>query len=286
MDKHRGNVSIAMCCATLGVRREGYYAWKKRPRQRELRDAEMVSALKEIREKHPCYGVGSMIDELPEDKKVSYGKGYVLCRDNGLLQKRRKPNSLTKQDRTKRTSDDLIKRDFKATVPGSKLLTDITEIKGCKDGKLYLCGVLDCFDGALVGLSMDTNMRAPLCTSAVLGAISRYGKAEGAVIHSDRGSQFTSNLFKETMLAKGIRQSMGKTGCCYDNARMESFFATLKKELIYRLPLYKMTRAEAKHRIFEWIESYYNRMRRHTSNEHNMPPLVKRQRYFSGVVAA
>ena len=227
-----------------------------------------------------------MIDELPEEMKISYGKGYELCRDNGLLQKRRRSKGLTRQDKNARAAADLLKRDFKAQTPASKLLTDITEIKGCRDGKLYLCGVLDCFDGALVGFSMDNNMRTPLCTSAVLGAIKRYGKADGAIIHSDRGSQFTSNLFKETMASKGLRQSMGRTGCCYDNARMESFFATLKKELIYRLPIYKMTRAEVKHMIFEWIESYYNRMRRHTSNEHNLPPLVKRRRYLKEVRAA
>ncbi|GAB6274651.1 MAG: hypothetical protein STSR0004_15150 [Peptococcaceae bacterium] len=99
------------------------------------------------------------------------------------------------------------------------------------------------------------------------------------IVHSDRVSQFTSRLFRETLANKGLRQSMGRTGSCFDNARIESFFATLKKELIYRLPVYKMNRAEIRYliSIFDWIESYYNRKRRHTSNEHKLPPLVKRK---------
>lgn len=119
-------------------------------------------------------------------------------------------------------------------------------------------------------------MKAPLCTSALNSAVKRYGKTDGLIIHSDRGSQFTSHLFRETLSNKGLRQSMGRTGSCFDNARMESFFATLKKDLIYRLPLYLMDREDVRHRIFVWIETYYNLRRRHTSNEHDLPPLVKR----------
>jgi len=89
-----------------------------------------------------------------------------------------------------------------------------------------------------------------------------------------------------TLANKVLRQSMGRTGNCFDNARMESFFATLKKELIYRLPVYKMNRAEVRHHIFDWIESYYNRKRRHTSNEQKLPPLVKRKLFQQRIQAA
>ena len=219
-----------------------------------------------------------MLDELPEHEKVSYGKGYRVCRDNGLLTKRRKPKSLTKADPAAQASDDLVKRDFTADAPNRKWLTDITEI-ACKDGKLYLCPVLDCFDGAIVGHSMDSNMRATLCTAALISAVLRHGQRKGTILHSDRGSQMTSHLFRQTLEVKGFLQSMGRTGTCADNARMESFFATLKKELVYRLPIYKMTREQVKNRIFEWIEVYYNRRRRHTANESKLPPLVKRERW-------
>lgn len=267
----------------LGVRREGYYAWEKRP-TREERDEVLLSALKQVRAKHPCYGVQSLINALPPERKVSYGKGYRVCRDNGLLTKRRKAKGITKANPAAMASEDLVRRDFSADVPNEKLLTDITEMK-CRDGKLYLCPVLDCFDAAIVGFSMDTNMKATLCAGALKSVVGRWGSMKGCILHSDRGSQFTSLLYRETLESKGFRQSMGRTGTCADNARMESFFATLKKELIYRLPLYKLTRKEVRMYIFEWI-AYYNRKRRHTANENNLPPLAKRELYSRGALAA
>lgn len=269
----------------LGVRRGGYYKWKKRPSAEE-RDAKLVSALKKIRKEHPCYGVQSMIDVLPEGEKVSYGKGYRVCNQYGLLTCKRKPHGITHGDKSAQMSKDLINRDFSAENPNEKWLTDITEMKCRGDSKLYLCAVLDCFDGAIVGFSMDNNMQASLCTSAISNAVMRYEIHDGCILHSDRGSQFTSLLYRETLSSKGFQQSMGRTKSCYDNARMESFFATLKKELIYRLPLYKMTRDEVKSRIFEWIMGYYNRRRRHTANESKLAPLVKRELYSRQNAAA
>jgi transposase InsO family protein len=251
----------------------------------EERDRELVSALKEVRKNHPCYGVQSMIDELPKCQKVSYGKGYRVCRDNNLLTKRRKPKSLTKADQMAQASEDLVKRDFTATAPNKKWLTDITEMQ-CRDGKLYLCGVLDCFDGAIVGHSMDDNMRTTLCTAALNAAVARYGSHPGCIVHSDRGSQHTSHLFRQTLEAKGFLQSMGRTGSCYDNARMESFFATLKKELIYRMPMYRLTKKQVKQYVFEWIDGNYNRKRRHTANVGNLPPLQKREQWLRQTKAA
>ena len=162
---------MALCCAVLEVRREGYYDWLKRP-SREGRDAPLVLALKEIRKEHPCYGVRSLVDELPEDKKMSYGKCYALCRENGLLLSRRKPRSITHSDPCAKKAKDLVQRDFKADTPGSKVFTDIAQIP-CGDGKLYLCGVLDGFDGAQIGYSIDTHMRAELCTAALMQAKQR-----------------------------------------------------------------------------------------------------------------
>jgi putative transposase len=266
---------VALCCAALDVRREGYYDWRKCP-SREQRDAQLVSALKQVRQKHPDYGVQSMIDELDGVPKPSYGRGYRVCREYGLLTKRRKPRGITAADPAAQAAEDLVQRDFTSSEPNTKWLTDITEMQ-CKNGKLYLCPVLDCFDAAIVGFSMDTNMKTPLCTAALSSAVSRYGSVKGCILHSDRGSQFTSHLFHETLENKGFRQSMGRTGSCYDNARMESFFATLKKELIYKLPMYRLTCEEVRARVFEWIEGYYNLRRRHTSNEGHLAPLVKRK---------
>ena len=226
----------------LGVRREGYYDWKKRPARAD-RDAETVSALKQLRQQHPCYGVRSLREELPEGQRPSYGKCYRLCKENDLL-------------------------------------SDITQIN-CADGKLYLAAIMDCFDGAIVGLSMNTHMRASLCSDALRDAIIRYGYTLNMILHSDHGSQYTSWEYRELIAQYGsIRQSMGRTHCCFDNARMESFFATLKKELIYRLPCASMPREQVRQLIFRWIETYYNRLRRNTANEDNLPPLVKRMLWY------
>jgi transposase InsO family protein len=262
----------------LNVRREGYYDWLKRP-TREKRDAPLILALKKIREEHPDYGTQSMIDELPEHLKCSYGKGYRICRDNGLLTKRRRPRCLTKADPKAQKSDDLVNRDFTADNPGTKWFTDITEVQ-CKDGKGYICGILDAFDSALLGHSFEDNMRAELCTAALMDAQNRYGHEDDCILHSDRGSQFTSHLFRGVLANQGFRQSMGRTGNCFDNAKMESFFATLKKELIYKLPLSKMTRQEVKQEVFSWIEGYYNRRRRHTANQGKLAPIATRALFY------
>ena len=111
-----------------------------------------------------------MIDALPDILKPSYGKGYSICRERGLLQKRRKPHGITKADPMAQSAEDLVKGDFKSETPNTKWLTDITEMK-CQDGKLYLCSVLDCFDASIVGFSMDINMKTPLCTSVLLATI-------------------------------------------------------------------------------------------------------------------
>jgi transposase InsO family protein len=279
IEKNHGEWSISLCCAVLGVRREGYYNWRKKPAQ-DTRDEALISALKEVRKEHRHYGVRSLINALPEEIRPSYGKGYRLCKESGLLTKKRKPKCTTKADPEAQKSEDLVNRNFTAEKPGTKLFTDISEIGGCKDGKFYVCGIIDAFD-SLVAISMADNVKTELCTAAVMEYSRRYGHEENCIMHGDRGSQFTSHLYREVLSNQGFRQSMGRTGCCYDNAKMESFWATLKKELIYNLPLSTMTKSELKHAIFEWVESYYNRSRRHTSNQNDMPPLVKRQSFSS-----
>lgn len=281
--ENHGASSVSLCCAVLEVRREGYYEWQRRP-AREDRERPLVSALKAIRKEHPDYGTQSLIDELPQAHKASYGKVYRICRDYGLLTKRR-PKSITEADPEASKSADLVKRNFTADAPGTKVFTDITQMM-CSDGKLYFCGVLDAFDGAEIGYSIANHMRTELCTAALMEAKRRYGLAKDCIVHSDHGSQFTSHLYREVLANNGLRQSMGSTGCCRDNARAESFFATLKKELIYKLPLSRMTRAEVRARIFAWVEGYYNKKRRNTANEGKLPPLKKRRAYYESRLAA
>ena len=145
----------------------------------------------------------------------------------------RKPNGITKADREARKSDDLLKRDFKADKPFSKCVTDITEVKG-KNGKLYVSAIFDCYDLTAVGLSMDDNMIAELCAATVENTTAAYPEFCGAVLHSDRGSQYTSDSYRAALNEYGVRQSMNSAGGrCHDNARCVSMWARMKNELFY-----------------------------------------------------
>jgi len=212
------------------------------------------------------------------DYSGSYSTVYRVMKANNLLQRRkRKPNGLTKEDYGAQKSENLINQDFTALVPNAKWLSDITEVPTA-DGKLYLAPVLDCFDGQIVGLAMDNNMRKELCIRAFEQACLRYN-ASGMVFHTDRGSQYTSQKFREVLKLHGAIQSMSGTGRCYDNARMESFIATLKKEKLYKIRTELMSMETVKSIIFRWIFLYYNKKRVYTANDGGYPPEVKRQMY-------
>ena len=271
-----------MCCAALHVGRPGYYRWLRAREQPRYRDA-VLSELREIREEHKHIGVWQMHRRLKRTH-ASYGTVYRLCKAHDLMANR-KPHGIKKRDKSEKLANDLVQRDFHAGKPMTKLLNDMTEIK-CQDGKLYLAATLDCFDGAIVGMKMDDNKRAELCKASLESAVQRYGKTCDMIVHSDHGSQYTSNLFRDYLKANHFEPSMGAVGSCYDNARMESFFATLKKELIYTLPLTQLSRDEVKRLIFRWIECDYNRLRPYSGNEGDMPPLEKRRAYHAQVQAA
>ena len=211
----------------------------------------------------------------------SYSTVYRVMKENGLLQKKkRNPNSLTKEEKAAQKSENLIKQDFQASEPNRKWLSDITEVNTA-DGKLYISPILDCFDGQIVGLAMDNNMRKELCVTAFEQACRRYS-ASGMIFHTDRGSQYTSHVFRESLEFRGAIQSMSGTGRCYDNARMESFFATLKKEKLYKIKTELLPMDTVKSIIFRWVFMYYNRKRIYSTNEGGYPPSVKRQMYEAG----
>ncbi|MEA4992590.1 MAG: IS3 family transposase [Oscillibacter sp.] len=162
-----------------------------------------------------------------------------------------------------------------ASAPNQKWLTDITQIP-CMDGKLYIAAVLDCYNGEIVGLAMDDNMKKKLCIRAFRNACQSCGTS-GMILHGDRDSQFTSAGFQGVLAQYEAIQSMSGTGRCYDNARMESFFATLKKEKLYQLKTEKMPMAQVKSMVFRYIMTYYNRVRVYTSNPGGLPSAMYRQ---------
>ena len=150
---------------------------------------------------------------------------YHIMKEIGLSHcPKHKPNGITKADREARKSDDLLKRDFSSSEPLKKCVTDIIKIKA-KDGKLYVSALFDCFDAAVLGLAMDTNMKASLCEQTLDNTVRSYPQMKGAVIHSDRGTQYTSETYRKAAAKYGIRQSMNSAGGrCHDNARCESMW--------------------------------------------------------------
>ena len=267
-------------CKALKISESGYYRWlknKDKPSARQLLSVE----IQKILDMHPDndnYGVNRMQIALEQSgNKVSRRTVYRAMSEMGLLHRRRIPHGITKATTEIQERENLIKRDFTAKEPQRKILSDITEIQ-CRDGKLYLSAALDCYNGEILSIAMDNNMKKELCIRTVNDMKNQYGKSlEGAIFHTDRGSQYTSASFREALAEAGLRQSLSGVGHCFDNARMESFFATLKKEKIYRIATYKLTREEVKTIIFRYIFVYYNRIRICTTNPNGMPPTVYRE---------
>lgn len=270
----------------LNVSEQGYYKWLKKEDKPYKHEA-LLAMILEIRakfEENENYGTKRLFLELQHNYGYTGGLStvYRVCKENNLLiEQKRKPNGITQSDLESQKSENIIQQDFTAEEPNQKWLSDITEVP-CADGKLYVSAILDCYDGAIVGLSMDDNMRKELCISCFENACNRYN-ASGMIFHSDRGSQYTSNRFRDSLEKYSAIQSMSCTGRCYDNARMESFFATLKKEKLYKIKTEKLSMETVKSIIFRYIEIYYNRNRIYTSNEKGYPPLVYRNVYYQNL---
>lgn len=273
--------SVAALCRVLQVSESGYYKYlrnKGKPYKYADLLKQIYGLLKEDSE-NANYGVKRIYKYLRNynNYRGSYSTIYRICKENNLMiHCKRCPKGITKADSEAQKAENLIKQDFTAQSPNKKWLIDITEIP-YKDGKLYLAAILDCYDGSIRGFKMDTNMKAELCVEAFKRACREEG-ARGMLLHSDRGSQFTSNLFRDTLARYGAIQSMSSTGRCYDNARMESFFATLKKEKLYQMDTKKTTIAEVKTAIYRYI-CYYNLRRIYSTND-GWPPVIFRRMYY------
>ena len=207
---------------------------------------------------------------IPSERTV-----YRIMQHEGIVHKpKRKPNGITKADKEARKSDDLLKRDFSSDKPFEKCVTDITEIKA-KDGKLYVSAIFDCFNSEVLGLAMADNMRAELCVTTLKNAIMKFPELSGAIVHSDRGSQYTSAEYRAAISKFGIVQSMNSAGGrCHDNARCESMWGRMKEELLYgRYKTENMTIEELKTLIWRYFMSYWNN-RRICSAIGGLPPVL------------
>lgn len=281
-----GKWSVNAMCRILKISESGYYK-HLRNENKPYRYASLLDEIYRLLDEDPensNYGMFRIYEYLKI--KLGYAGGYGkirrICRDNGLtIKRKRKPNGITKADREAEKSENLIKQDFSALKPNEKWLTDITEIP-CSDGKLYFAPVLDCFDGSIRGFAMDDNMRKELCITAFRNACRRDG-ARNMILHSDRGSQFTSADYRMELKKHGAVQSMSGAGRCYDNARMESFFATLKKERLYQIKTEKLPMSEVRSMVYRFV-CYYNLRRIYTVNG-GYPPLVYREMYYAKTAA-
>ena len=219
-----GKYEVKTMCRVLEISESGYYRWlknRKKPKARELLSVAIQAVLDEYPD-NDNYGVDRMRTALKSTGVVvSKSTVYRAMSEMGLLHKKRTPHGTTKATTEIQEQENLIKRDFIAEKPLQKLLSDITEIQ-CFDGKLYLSAVLDCYNGEILSAAMDDNMKKELCIRTVEELKLQYGKKtlSGAVFHSDRGSQYTSEAFKSALKEAGLVQSLSGTGHCFDNARM------------------------------------------------------------------
>jgi transposase InsO family protein len=287
--KNKGK--IAFYCKVLGVTRQGFYHYLK-TKDLPWKYQELADIMIDICAEDECndtYGRIRMHQALqlkqPEGIKIpSERTVYRIMEEIGISHRpKRKPNGITKADKEARKSDDLIKRDFKANKPLEKCVTDMTEIKTL-DGKLYISAIFDCFDLTVLGLAMDTNMKATLCEKTLENAYKAYPDIRGSILHSDRGTQYTSELYRKAIKKYGIKQSMNSAGGrCHDNARCESMWARFKEELLYgRYDTSKMRVDEVKTLVWRYFISYWNN-RRICSANGGLPPVIKRQQYYASL---
>jgi transposase InsO family protein len=270
--------SIVQMCAWTGVSRSGYYDWRNKPESATVRrrDELKVLIVHFFDASDGTYGYRRVHADLA-DHGVDCGPELVraLMRELGLQPCQPRPwrHSLTTtaEDVAHRIPD-LVARDFSAESPGQKLVGDITYIPTWQ-GWLFLATVIDCHTREVIGWAMGDHYRTPLIEEAIRMAVTNHRLASDVIFHSDRGSNYTSAGFGATLTKLGIRQSVGRTGSCYDNALAESFFATLKNERTHRTAY--PTREKARNDIARYIELRYNSRRRHSGLGYKTPQQVR-----------
>lgn len=260
------NYSIKMMSRILKVSPGSYYAWLKRPKSKLWKENTYLS--ERIRTIHTetkqRYGSPRITAELrAEGFECSKNRVARLMRKQGITARtRRRYKVTTNSKHNKPVAENLVQMQFNPEKKNSLWTTDITYI-WTKEGWLYLLVILDLWSRAVIGWNVQQNMDENLVIKPLEQALREREPSEGLILHSDRGSQFASSGVRQILKENNIQQSMSSKGNCYDNAPTESFFSTLKRELVYR-ESYR-TREEAKQSIFEYIELFYNRKRRHST---------------------
>lgn len=265
-------MSVKELCCVLGLSRSGYYRWRKEPPSlQQAQNAQLLQAIRAIWIQHrQTYGSPSITDALHK-RGWRCGKNRVarLMRLHGIRAKtKRRFRHTTDSSTTRCCAPNLVQRCFVAQRANQLWCSDITYL-WTREGWLYLAMILDVFSRRIVGYTLGIRLSAGLVTEALSRAVQTRNVSSGTIFHSDRGSQYASREVRTLLAHHGLRQSMGSTGSCYDNAMAESFFHTLKTELIYH-ERYE-SRQQAARSIFDYIEIFYNRQRRHSALGQNSP---------------
>lgn len=262
----KASYPVALLCRVLEVSRAGYYAWEGREvSARQKANAALAERIRQVhQDSRRTYGSPRVRAELKaQGQQVGRHRVARLMREAGLRARRRRrfvPTTDSKHGLPVATN--VLARDFNPPQPDRVWATDITYVP-TREGWLYLAVVLDLFSRRVIGWAMDSSIDRHLVLSALDMALRGRSPPEGLLHHSDRGSQYASEDYQRALAERGIRCSMSRKGNCWDNAVVESFFSTLKTELVHEMDF--LTREAAKSALFEFIEVFYNRKRRHSS---------------------
>lgn len=282
----RALYAVSLLCSVLGVARSGFYAWlARRPSAHRVRDAELaVEVVASHKRNRSVYGSPRVHADLAA-RGVRVGKKRVarLMRENGLQARpRRRFVATTDSRHDEPLAPNLLKRNFEVSAPNDTWVSDVTYVP-TSEGWLYLAVVLDLFSRRVVGWATSAINDTDLTLSALSLAVARRKPRPGLMHHSDRGSTYASDAYRRALARHGIVASMSRLGDCWDNAVAESFFSTLKTELVGTKRY--ATRSAANELIRDYIESFYNPQRRHSHTDY-LSPIEYELRAFSAGNAA
>lgn len=271
IEEHVQEYDVSLMCEMLSVPPSSYYAWKRRPLSKRKQRRALVGLAVEstFREFKKRYGAPRLAEELnAQGIECSVNHVAKLLKERGLRARNGKGfRYYPKVEAKTNVEENKLDRHFKAEKPNQKCVSDITYIKAGQKW-MYLAAVMDLYSRKIVGWSLDTHMREDLIMDAFEMAAANRDISE-TLIHSDRGVQYRSNRYQEMLQSHDVHCSMSRKGNCWDNAVMESFFSRLKVELVYA-ENYRSVE-EARSSIFEYIELFYNRVRRHSAINYLSP---------------
>ena len=286
MKEMRFDYSVPRMCHVFKVAASGYYAWLKRPRSKRAQEEERLQV--EIKAAHKrtrgTYGSERLKTDLAEHGvKVGVHRIKRIRKALGIRCKQKKKfKATTDSTHTLPVADNLLDRKFTASEPRQAWVSDITYI-ATDEGWLYCAAHKDLFNGEIVGYALGARMTRGLVSQSLFRAVAAHHPPQGLIHHSDRGSQYCSSEYQKLLTQFGMKASMSRKGNCYDNAPMESFWGTLKNELIYHYRY--RTREEAIKAITEYIEVFYNRQRRQARLGY-LSPVAYLRRYHIGRAVA